>query len=300
MLHLTSAAVDPHSVHTRVKGELDFLGLFWSMDVSSWRNAAASAGWSAWGAPQFQQEAGGKWWAVCWHDHSFLKQAYAAKARTSQMMLFSMLLAGVVAPNKCNSERLHVKPHTHQRAARNQGMMLQPLGQRWSCGWWARQKDKSMGFQGLSLPPSPPAAATHISLGILQRHFLLSGEVFTRLELVPGPHQPELVPSGQWESRLISSMQNESWMAGVPVTPNASGNAPSADQVVMHQCHKTHMSPYAMGQPQCRRTVQCHCGHGKDSSSSHPCWILANSCTPAVHRAQGLAYFHAIRKQEYG
>lgn len=32
-----------------------------------------------------------------------------------------MLLAGAAAPNKCNSEQLHRKPHKHQRAARNAG-----------------------------------------------------------------------------------------------------------------------------------------------------------------------------------
>lgn len=46
------------------------------------------------------------------------------------MMLFSMLLAGVAAPNKCNSEQLHmkVKPHMHQRAARNLGQDAASLG----------------------------------------------------------------------------------------------------------------------------------------------------------------------------
>lgn len=43
-------------------------------------------------------------------------------------MLFSMLLAGVAAPNKCNLEQLHVKPHTHQRAARNLGQDAATLG----------------------------------------------------------------------------------------------------------------------------------------------------------------------------
>lgn len=37
------------------------------------------------------------------------------------MTLFSMLLAGVAVPNKCNSEQLQVKPCTHQRAAGNLG-----------------------------------------------------------------------------------------------------------------------------------------------------------------------------------
>ena len=44
------------------------------------------------------------------------------------MTLFSILLVGVEAPNKCNSEQLHRKPHTHQRAARNTGRDAVPLG----------------------------------------------------------------------------------------------------------------------------------------------------------------------------
>lgn len=54
--------------------------------------------------------------------------------------------------------------------------------------------------------------------------------------------------SGQWES--VSSLQcriNQMLhlgMAGVPLVPNASGKAPSAGQVVIHQCHTAHMSPW--------------------------------------------------------
>ena len=46
------------------------------------------------------------------------------------MTLFSMLLAGAAAPNKCNSEQLRRKPYTHQRAARNLGHDAVPLGPR--------------------------------------------------------------------------------------------------------------------------------------------------------------------------
>lgn len=38
----------------------------------------------------------------------------------------------------------------------------------------------------------------------------------------------------------------------------------------------------------------------KPPAALTPCWVSANSFTPAVCRAQALAYFPAIRKQEYG
>lgn len=130
-----------------------------------------------------------------------------------------------------------------------------------------------MGFQRLSFPPSPPAPATHISLACCS---VIS---CSQVKFLPDWNWFQVLPSlsrcEQASGNLVSALQcrmNQMlhlWMAAAPLAPNASGKAPSGGQVLMHQCHMAHMSPYAMEQAQRRRTVWYHCEHSKASSSSH-------------------------------
>lgn len=95
-----------------------------------------------------------------------------------------------------------------------------------------------MGFQRLSFPPSPPAAATHISLACCS---VIS---CSQVKFLPDWNWSQVLPSlsrcEQASGNLVSALQCRMnhmlhlWMAAAPLAPNASGKAPSGDQVLMH------------------------------------------------------------------
>lgn len=166
--------------------------------------------------------------------------------------------------------------------------MLQPLGQKlWVMARW---QDKPTGFQRLSLPSSPTAAATHILL------VCCSVISCSQVKFLPDWNWCQVLPSLSWRRQasgnpvsLLQCSMNQMphlWLPGVPDTPGASGNALSAGQLVMPQCHTAHMSPCTMGQSQCSITV---------STAKTPATLTLAGSQPA----QGLTYIHAIRKQEY-
>lgn len=132
-------------------------------------------------------------------------------------------------------------------------------------------------------------------------HFLLSGKVFTWLELVPAPPQPELVPSGLWESSLTSSIRCciNGWLVFLSLPMHLERllhlGRQSCTSVTEPTCPHMPWHSHSAGE-RCDIIVST----AKPPAALTPRWVSANICTPAACRAQGFAYFHTIRKQECG